>query len=88
MYYKGTTWVQDICWLLQHDLNYEEFKEKSQISRVLYLDIGIKNELLELRSSPRTFKSHLTFDILPENIDKKAKVTVFFIQSLINGIKM
>lgn len=74
--YIGTTWMQEIVYLVVHDC--DTVKAKSQnidircptINRWFIQDI-------EKFESPRIITTHLPMDLLPDNLDKKCKVEIF-----------
>ncbi|KAG8230726.1 hypothetical protein J437_LFUL010827 [Ladona fulva] len=81
----GSTWTQELVWLLGHDLDYEGAKLPQQIraplleiSAVLSNDediLGWVNQngdlldLMEQAPSPRYLKSHLMWHLLPRQIE-------------------
>lgn len=71
---KGTSWVEEIVWLLKNNLDYEAAKSKFHFSRVTFVDSGCSEKRAELLPSPRIFKTHLPLKFLPDNIEKKIKV--------------
>ncbi|KAF2892272.1 hypothetical protein ILUMI_13900 [Ignelater luminosus] len=90
----GTTWCQEMLWLIANDLNYEAAKEVTYLrcplleSDILY-DFTLINEImggelisrLETFKSPRCIKSHLHWSLLPEQIrngSKKPKIVLLF----------
>lgn len=72
---SGSTWSQEMIWLLNNDLNYEAAKQKF-LDRFPQLEIDIcfngifLNNLERLRNtpSPRHIKSHLPAGLLPQLI--------------------
>jgi hypothetical protein len=71
---KGTTWVEEIAWLLNNNLDYKNAADKPHFERVLWLDIGYSKDYLEEMEAPRVFKSHLLPKYLPDNFNKIQKV--------------
>lgn len=72
---KGTTWVEEITWLIQNDLNFEQAKRVIQRERVGYLNSAWNSRSnLEKIRSPRVFKTHAFIGSLPQNFNKIAKV--------------
>lgn len=72
----GSTWSQEMIWLLNNNLNYEEAKQKSIMDRFLFLEIdsvigGLNYNVLEISKkvpSPRHIKSHLPAGLLPKQL--------------------
>ena len=66
---SGTTWVQEIVYLLKNNLNFEKAKEKVLEDRFPYLEYpypGIHS--VEKMPSPRLIKTHLPLDFLPDDV--------------------
>jgi hypothetical protein len=72
--FKGTTWLDEIVWLLISNLDFKNAVAKSWADRVLWLDIGFSKDILDEIESPRVFKSHLLPKYLPDNFNKRQKV--------------
>lgn len=70
---SGTTWTEEIVWLIQNNLDFDKALSVSHTKRVVFLDEEPLNKSDQV-DSPRVFKSHLTFDYLPENIEHKSKL--------------
>ncbi|KAL5273358.1 hypothetical protein ACFFRR_000225 [Megaselia abdita] len=75
----GTTWMQEMAWLVINDFNFEEFESKNLLlERSPYLEFselipGNKNrynslEIARALKSPRLIKSHLPAHLLPYGI--------------------
>ena len=88
---NGTTWTQELVWLLQNDCNFEEAKAVPIDRRFPFLEFAAlieftKDELppsfhnyfetVEEWPSPRLIKSHLRLCLLPDDILEKSKVVV------------
>ena len=89
---NGTTWTQELVWLLQNDCNFEEAKHTTLTNRFPFLDIPIltdyrRDELPSLKQcdyfatlegmpSPRLMKSHLHLCLLPDDLMEKSKVVI------------
>lgn len=68
----GTTWVQEIVYLIQTNLNFQTAKEVSIENRFPYLEYhypGLK--VINEMKSPRLIKTHLPLTLLPEEIKQK-----------------
>ena len=64
----GTTWLQEILWLLTNEMNFDEAKRKSIFERFPYIEFptpGIKT--ISQAKGPRLLKTHLAPDLL--NLD-------------------
>lgn len=83
----GTTWTQEMVWLLMNDLNFEEALKTQLGQRSPFLEgsrfmdhgCGFKHEdtvdAAAKLSSPRCIKSHLHKDLLPDQLwTKKPKI--------------
>ncbi|XP_062564653.1 luciferin sulfotransferase-like [Armigeres subalbatus] len=72
----GTTWTQEMVWLIDHDLDFESATRESINTRSVYLEIsGIgKNIPIDSVASaankirPRHIKSHLPLALLPKQL--------------------
>ena len=89
---NGTTWTQELVWLLQNDCNFEEAKTVQLDTRSPFMDLSIlldfiKDELppfmqgdslkqIEDMPSPRLLKSHFHFCLLPDDLMEKSKVFI------------
>jgi hypothetical protein len=73
---SGTTWIEEIAWLLNNNLDYAKSKSVQHFERVAFVDTGFSSAFLEEMPSPRTFKSHLLPKYLPENFQNKSKVSI------------
>ena len=71
---SGTTWIEEIVWLIKNDLNFELSKKRFHMERVRYIDSGVSRLELSEIPNPRVFKSHLPLQFLPDNIENKAKI--------------
>lgn len=71
---KGTTWVEELVWLIKHNANITAANNKYHFERVLFLDRGINDEITDFAPSPRVLKTHLLPQFLPQDFDKKTKV--------------
>jgi hypothetical protein len=74
---SGTTWIQEIVYLIVNDCNFVKAKSKSIEDRMPFIDYpnpGI-NAIKNL-TSPRIIKTHLPKPFLPEDIEKKCKVFI------------
>ncbi|KAK9511798.1 hypothetical protein O3M35_000391 [Rhynocoris fuscipes] len=73
----GTTWTQEMVWLLGNDFNFEEAKKTSLHERFIFLEYnaiggtiedGENMTLLENMNTPRFIKSHLPPELLPKQL--------------------
>ncbi|KAH8416080.1 hypothetical protein KR222_007715 [Zaprionus bogoriensis] len=84
---SGTTWMQELLWLLMNDCNFEAALAKDLELRTPFLEFDFlvhKDEQRALKPveelpSPRLIKSHLPLALLPAQLwQKKAKVVYVF----------
>ena len=89
---NGTTWTQELVWLIQNDCNFEEAKTVHLDKRFPFMDLPvildfIKHELpppmqddvlkkMEDMPSPRFLKSHFRFCLLPDDLMEKSKAVI------------
>ena len=85
---NGTTWTQELVWLLQNGCNFEEAKAVPIDRRFPFLDLPVLLEFfkddippslhnyfetVEEWPSPRLIKSHLRLCLLPDDLLEKSK---------------
>ena len=73
--------MEEIVWLIQNDLNFEEALKVLHLERVFFIDLCISeslNEKLKSMTKPRVFKSHLSVELLPDDMVKKSKVIFLY----------
>ena len=89
---NGTTWTQELVWLLQNECNFEVAKNTTLTNRFPFLDIPILTEYrrdeltffkqgdflakVEKMSSPRLMKSHFRLCLLPDDLLEKSKIVI------------
>jgi hypothetical protein len=59
---------------MKNNLDYEKAKQIMHFQRIAFFDIGMAFKTLDELPTPRILKSHLPFQFLPENLNKRAKV--------------
>lgn len=73
----GSTWSQEMIWLLNNDLNFEEAKTKSIFERYSYLEFDLIFEDMDYNyldspddenNMPRHMKTHLPLGLLPTQL--------------------
>ncbi|KAJ9573814.1 hypothetical protein L9F63_008796, partial [Diploptera punctata] len=74
----GTTWTQELAWLLINDLDFETAKNTPLIKRAPFLEFGSLTEnspkhvdtlqIADNLKSPRSIKSHLPVELLPKQL--------------------
>ena len=83
----GTTWVQEMVWCLQNNVNIEKSNATTLDMRVPYFEITalseemadtIPNSFVEVEnmSTPRVIKTHLSFEMLPNQCTDKKLIYV------------
>lgn len=74
---SGTTWVQEIAYLILNDCDFKKATSESIEHRSPFIDYpspGLK--YINNMSSPRIIKTHLPLRFLPENVENKSKVNI------------
>ncbi|KAH3752951.1 sulfotransferase 1A3-like [Dreissena polymorpha] len=81
----GTTWLQELTWLIMHDGNFEEAYQKPVYFRSPFLEFKdeVLNEIgLDIAAQlqpPRIIKSHLPVTLMPNQIqNRNCKTLVLF----------
>lgn len=80
----GSTWLQNIAWLLTHNLDYETDRTVSIAERSLYFELKLAQgmyikhvhvpifdenfDLIDKQESPRVIKTHLPANLLPNQV--------------------
>jgi len=79
----GTTWTQEMVWMIMNDCDVEAAKEKLQIRSPfiewptlpqIEASVSMDYDKIEAMSSPRVLKSHLPFYLLPPRLVDTCKV--------------
>ncbi|XP_063701779.1 luciferin sulfotransferase-like [Culicoides brevitarsis] len=79
----GTTWTQEMVWLLNNNLNFVEAKKVNLLQRFPFLELsGVLSQIPDGSEDvifnaprPRHIKSHLNVDLLPDKIwSSQAKI--------------
>ena len=88
---NGTTWAQELVWCVQNDCNFTEAKAKIISERVPFIELpvimDVVNDQMKLVPdnyyqilndipSPRIFKSHLPFCLLPSELLDTCKIVL------------
>nr|QNH68005.1 sulfotransferase-like protein 2 [Brachionus rotundiformis] len=64
---SGTTWTNELVWLITHNLDYEGSQNNLE-KKIIWLDPGIPTNVIDDADSPRLFKNHLPLQFLPDDI--------------------
>ena len=78
---SGTTWLQEIVFLICNDCDFEKAKSKSIEERVPFIEYpmpGIEF-IKKMPERPRLIKTHLPLCLLPDKLDETCKVKLFSI---------
>lgn len=73
---SGTTWIQEIVYLIINNCDFTKAKLKNIEERMPFLDYpnpGLKQ--INKMNSPRILKTHLPKSFLPDNIENNSKVS-------------
>lgn len=90
MFYVGTTWTQEIMYLVQSNLDFSTAKSKDLNERFPYVEHARTDfDFVKKMPSPRLLKSHLPYSLLPPDIHKKqCKVTVIYFTLILVKFKL
>ena len=95
MSHAGTTWTQEIMYLVHSNLDFSTAKSKDLNERFPYVEHArTEYDFVKKMPSPRLLKSHLPYSLLPPDIHKKqckviyAHLTYVHILNNIAEIKM
>ncbi|XP_017105366.3 luciferin sulfotransferase-like [Drosophila bipectinata] len=82
----GTTWLQELSWLLLNQLDFEQSSKSYIMQRSPYLEYSSNSPLIkmdsikicdDLQSTPRLIKSHLPAQLLPREIWEKRRKIIY-----------
>jgi hypothetical protein len=77
---SGTTWLQEIVYLIMNDCNFDKVSEQNIDLRVPLYEFPTPGlEEIKKMPSPRIIKTHLPKSCLPDNIEKKCKVRILIL---------
>jgi hypothetical protein len=72
---SGTTWIQEMVYVIRHDCNFDKAYAEVLDTRVPFLEFPLPGiDFINKMESPRSFKTHYPLSLLPENIENKSKV--------------
>ena len=75
---EGTTWIEEIGWLIKNNLDYETSQKFHHFLRVTPFEVKLTEAQEQFLQSgickSRIYKCHLPLSFLPNNIEKKCKV--------------
>ncbi|XP_070073995.1 luciferin sulfotransferase-like [Drosophila takahashii] len=83
---SGTTWMQELAWLLLNDLDFERAKSEYPFYRSPFLEYSVTNpdggidgidKCNEMTDSSRLIKSHLPAQLLPRQIWKQSRKIIY-----------
>ncbi len=73
---SGTTWVQELVFLIQSDADFNKAKARTIEERSPFFEYpspGLK--AINKMPSPRIIKTHMPLELLPDDVEKKSKVS-------------
>lgn len=77
--FLGTTWVQELVFLIQNDCDFETAKSKTIEERSPFFEYPSPGlNVIKNMKSTRIIKTHLPIELLPDDIEKNSKVKFFF----------
>lgn len=79
---SGTTWLQEIVYLISTDHDYEKAAAVNIDERFPYLEYffpGLKE--VAKTKSPRFIKSHLPFSLMPKQLDEKKPKVIYIVRN-------
>ncbi|XP_017841118.1 sulfotransferase family cytosolic 1B member 1-like [Drosophila busckii] len=82
---SGTTWMQELAWLLLNQLDFERAKSSYAMERSIFLEHSLLHPTLAMdtikacdeQASPRLIKSHLPAPLLPSEIWQHKRKTIY-----------
>lgn len=77
----GTTWTQEMCWLILNDFDFAKAREIDIEERSPFLEFNLANvELCEKLPRPRLIKTHQPIQLLPKDIWVKNPKLIYVIR--------
>lgn len=77
----GTTWTQEMCWLILNDLDFDRARQIDIEERSPFLEFNMENvELCEKLSRPRLIKTHQPIQLLPKDIWVKNPKMIYVVR--------
>lgn len=77
----GTTWTQEMCWLILHGLDFVKARGIDIEERSPFLEFNLTNvELCEKLPRPRLIKTHQPIQLLPKDIWTKNPKLIYVIR--------
>ena len=73
----GTSWIQEVAWLVNHDADFERSTRVPSSQRTVYIeaDFGAdKLTQLEAATGPRHIKWHHSSDLLPRRVVEEGRI--------------
>jgi len=73
---SGTTWLQELVYLIQNDADFDAAKTRTIEERSPFFEYpspGLK--VINKMQSPRIIKTHMPLELLPDDVEKKSKVS-------------
>lgn len=78
----GTTWLQEIVYIISNDLNFEKAASSSLENRFPYLEFIYPGlSAVSKMPSPRFIKSHLPLSLLPQEIKEKSPKIFYIVRN-------
>ncbi|KAK2174926.1 hypothetical protein NP493_767g01071 [Ridgeia piscesae] len=77
---SGSTWVQEVVYLLKNNLDEKKARKQNMEDRFPQLEYTIPGlAALEAEKGPRLLKTHLPYEMLPQNVQTEGKTKVIYI---------
>lgn len=78
----GTTWTQEMCWLLMNGMDFDQAKKVDLENRSPCLELFVENiKKVEEMKKPRLIKSHEPMALLPKSLWKKNPKIIFVVRN-------
>lgn len=71
---SGTTWLQEIVYLIENDCDFIKAKSKILVDRSPFIEFPTPGiNAINVMDSPRVIKTHLPLELLPNDLEKNQK---------------
>lgn len=72
---SGTTWVQELVYVIRNDCNFDDASTASIEERIPFIENDFPGiDFVKNMKAPRTLKTHLPLSFFPDNFQNKCKV--------------
>ena len=82
----GTTWLQEIVFLIHSDLDFEKSADQNLDQRFPFIELGV--HVVTESASPRLIKSHLPYEFMPNDLKQGNGKVIYIVYTVYNSIHL